>query len=273
MLACARHLRDAGISCRLTVAGPLQWRNAAAEVDAEVKRLGLEKLVELRPPFDQDEAVGIYQSHHILLHPKYLDPCPTVVAKALACGLPVVASRSGGLPEMTDDGCARLIEAPLVWDRLVTASGEELASAVQEIVPRLPKHPPRRVAAPKQISMPPGGLTGTGKFLPGSCREYSAGQRAHSRLQRRDLARGVDPQSRRPNLPQLGAHRGLRASTYGTREVIEALCRRDPRSAWWPTSCTKSKRPVSTKGFRFAAVFGSHVRADDISAPQRLRSR
>jgi glycosyltransferase involved in cell wall biosynthesis len=137
VLACARHLRDAGISCRLTVAGPLQWRNAAAEVDAEVKRLGLDTLVELRPPFDQDEAVGIYQSHHILLHPKYLDPCPTVVAEALACGLPVVASRSGGLPEMTDPECARLIEAPLVWDRLVTATGEELALAVQEIAPRL----------------------------------------------------------------------------------------------------------------------------------------
>ena len=137
VLACTRHLHEAGVDCRLTVAGPLQWRNAAVEIDAEVRRLRLEKLVELRPPFGQSEAAGIYRAHHILLHPKYLDPCPTVVAEALACGLPVVASRSGGLPEMTDGECARLVEAPLVWDRLVTPSGEELASAVGEILPRL----------------------------------------------------------------------------------------------------------------------------------------
>jgi glycosyltransferase involved in cell wall biosynthesis len=136
VLSCAAFLRDAGIDVRLTVAGPLQWKNAAAETRAEAARLGLGDIVQLRPPFEQDEAADIYRAHHILLHPKYLDPCPTVVAEALACGLPVVASRSGGLPEMTDPACAELIDAPLVWDRLITPSGEELADAVRRILPR-----------------------------------------------------------------------------------------------------------------------------------------
>jgi glycosyltransferase involved in cell wall biosynthesis len=136
VLSCTACLREAGIDARLTVAGPLQWKNAAEETRDEVQRLGLADIVELRPPFGQEEAVDIYRSHHLLLHPKYLDPCPTVVAEALACGLPVVASRSGGLPEMTDSACAELIDVPLVWDRLITPSGEELAGAVTRILPR-----------------------------------------------------------------------------------------------------------------------------------------
>jgi glycosyltransferase involved in cell wall biosynthesis len=89
------------------------------------------------PAFNQTEAVSLYQSHHILIHPKYMDPCPTVVAEALACGLPVVASDSGGLPEMTSSECARLITVPEDWAHMHTPTGEEMAEAVTALIPTL----------------------------------------------------------------------------------------------------------------------------------------
>lgn len=128
-----RVLREQHMQATLTVAGPLSWRGGEAETRAHIRTMALSEAVRLRPAFGQDEAPGLYRAHDILIHPKYLDPCPTVVAEALACGLPVVGSASGGLPEMTNADCARLLPVPLVWDRMVTPGGVELAEAVREL--------------------------------------------------------------------------------------------------------------------------------------------
>ncbi len=133
---CLKVLRDAGVEATLTIAGKLQWKDADAQLARYIESLGLGHLVTVHPAFSQLEAVRLYQAHHIVLHPKYLDPCPTVAIEALACGLPVVGSASGGMPELVPPSCGRLVPAPLNWDRLLTPSGEELAAAVREIVPR-----------------------------------------------------------------------------------------------------------------------------------------
>ena len=136
-LECVRELRRAGTDCSLTVAGPLIWRGADADVRKTVEALGLHERVRFLPPFRQDEAPAIYRNHHLLLHPKYMDPCPTVVAEALACGLPVVAARTGGIPEMVEDSCAKLIDIPHSWKTVSTPPGSDLARAVREILPQL----------------------------------------------------------------------------------------------------------------------------------------
>jgi glycosyltransferase involved in cell wall biosynthesis len=130
-------LRGGGIESSLTIAGKFQWKNGEDDFRREVKRLDLGGFIRRVERFSQEDAAALYQSHDLLVHPKYMDPCPTVVIEAMACGLPVVGSESGGMPEMVPDTCGVLVPALLDWDRRHTPTGEELASAVTTVRPHL----------------------------------------------------------------------------------------------------------------------------------------
>jgi glycosyltransferase involved in cell wall biosynthesis len=109
---------------RLLVAGP-----APTRAEAEVAELGLEGRVELAGPYSQSDAPALLRRAHLLLHPKYNDPCPTLVLEAMACGLPVVYSQSGGTPELI--GPAGIgVPAPLDWERDHPPAPEDLRDAV-----------------------------------------------------------------------------------------------------------------------------------------------
>jgi len=137
VLDALRELRAGGIDATLTVAGNFQWSGGEEDFVRESERLGIANSVQRTPRFSQSDAPALYRNHDLLLHPKYMDPCPTVVLEALACGLPVVGSMSGGMPELVPETCGTLIEAPLDWDIRHTPSGLQIADAVAALLPRL----------------------------------------------------------------------------------------------------------------------------------------
>lgn len=137
---CLAELRARGVNARLTLAGRMQWPQAEAEIRAYALDLGVGDHWDRVAVFTQDEAPELYRRHHLLLHPKYMDPCPTVVLEALACGLPVIGSASGGMPELVPATCGRLIAAATDWNRLLTPSGKELADAVIEVADELQEY-------------------------------------------------------------------------------------------------------------------------------------
>ena len=132
-LRCLAELRRTGRAARLTIAGAMQWPRAEEQVRRTIDDLGLRELVTLRPAFSQSEAAEMCRAHHVLLHPKYMDPCPTVVIEALASGLPVVGPASGGLPELVNAGSGRLLPVPEDWEKMHTPNPGAMAVAVGEI--------------------------------------------------------------------------------------------------------------------------------------------
>lgn len=128
--------RERSDAC-LLVAGALSFADDAhGQTEALVRRLGLAGAVELLGPYTQAEAPALMQRADVLLHTKYNDPCPTVVLEAMACGLPVVYSASGGTPELVGDDAGIGIAAPLDWDHDHPPAAEELAEAVLRVAGR-----------------------------------------------------------------------------------------------------------------------------------------
>lgn len=143
-----RLLRQRGHHARLTIAGELRWPGAAEQVREAIAAAGLREAVTLRSAFTQSEAVALFRNAHVLLHPKYHDPCPTIVIEALACGLPVVGSRSGGLPELVGDEGGELIDVPLSWETASAPDPAQMADAVARVLAHWPaRHAAARARA------------------------------------------------------------------------------------------------------------------------------
>lgn len=119
---------------RLIVAGLLDWVRGEDEVRLWIQRLGIGGEVELAGQYTQEDAPGLCRRAHILLHPKYKDPSPTVPIEAMACGVPVVGSRSGGMPELVGEDGGILVEVPESWEEMHAPDAERMADAVAEIM-------------------------------------------------------------------------------------------------------------------------------------------
>jgi glycosyltransferase involved in cell wall biosynthesis len=125
-----------GIDVRLIVTGRLRWMadeaEAARVAERHARGCGVADRVSFVGPYAQVDAPSIYQRADILLHPKYNDPCPGVVLEAMACGLPIVYSKSGGVPELVGDDAGVGIPAPESWDLEYPPPAARLADAVLE---------------------------------------------------------------------------------------------------------------------------------------------
>lgn len=85
-------------------------RDYAAALQDLVNRLDLQQSVTFIP-YD-DKPARILRQARALVHPAVGEPMGRVVGEAMCLGIPVVASRSGGIPEFVEDGKTGLLVAP-----------------------------------------------------------------------------------------------------------------------------------------------------------------
>lgn len=133
-------LRRGGVTAKLILAGRIPWDPTGSVVKNLMKELRLEDHVEKLPPYRREEAPEVFRRAHILIHPKYKDPCPTVVIEAMACGLPVVGSASGGMPELVSAEAGKLLPVQDSWDELCYPSPANFAKGINEVWNRISAH-------------------------------------------------------------------------------------------------------------------------------------
>lgn len=122
----------AGLDARLRLAG---WAAPTVEdrTRALAEELGVASRIEFRGRYTQAEAPDIYRAAHVYVSTKHNDACPNAVIEAMACGLPVVYSASGGVPELVGDAGIG-VHVPESWDEPQIPDEEALAEAMRDVV-------------------------------------------------------------------------------------------------------------------------------------------
>jgi glycosyltransferase involved in cell wall biosynthesis len=129
-----RALLPSHSAARLLVTGRL-----VEPITPLVERLSLGGRVEVVGEYTQHEAPALFQRAHLLLHTKVNDPCPSLVIEAMACGLPVVYARSGGVPELVGDEAGVGVPHPDSWERDEPPAPDALAEAVTRVLSDQPR--------------------------------------------------------------------------------------------------------------------------------------
>ncbi len=85
--------------------GPLR-----GELEARIRSLGLGERVHLLGY--RDDAAAILAASAMLALPSRYEPCGRVLLESMALGLPIVATRVGGVPEIVEDGGTGVMVPP-----------------------------------------------------------------------------------------------------------------------------------------------------------------
>lgn len=95
-----------------------------ADIEASVGRLGRAGLM----AGHREDVMEVLDAVDVLLHPSSADAFPTTLLEAMAAGVPIVATRVGGIPEIVHDGEEGvLIDVPVRPSALAEAVGGLLA--------------------------------------------------------------------------------------------------------------------------------------------------
>src|ERR1019366_7649569 len=112
-----------GRDVRLTLAGDGPERS---HLEAHARQLGISDRVVFAGWKDQDALRGLYLNSDLCVLSSFAEGVPVVLMEAMAAGLPCVAPRITGIPELIRHGIDGL---------LFTASNvEELAAALRELM-------------------------------------------------------------------------------------------------------------------------------------------
>jgi glycosyltransferase involved in cell wall biosynthesis len=117
--ACAPLFKDSGWKFRLCGTGA-----KGSPYLAELEALAAQHpWIELAGWKSREELIAEMKNASLLVLPTFEDNCPMVVLEAMAVGLPVVASKVGGVPDLITEGCTGMMFDPTDPESMRSVTG------------------------------------------------------------------------------------------------------------------------------------------------------
>ncbi len=96
------------------------------QLNARVVEAGLEQFIHVRSAVTGAEKIELFRCADIFVYPSYHEGMPMAVIEAMACGLPIIATQVGGLPDLVCPGQNGLL--------VPAGRPDQLANAIQQLV-------------------------------------------------------------------------------------------------------------------------------------------
>ena len=111
-----RVLSQSNISLEILGTGELE-----PKIRTMIKTLNLNKSVRLAGYVPREQLPKYYNAAHIFVLPSLSESFGQVLLEAMSCGLPIVATHVGGIPEVLHDGKGGKLIEPANHDAIVNA--------------------------------------------------------------------------------------------------------------------------------------------------------
>ncbi len=122
-----------GLDAKLIISGGLDTDIIKLSKEL-INKLKLTNLVEFTGPYKQEEAPSIYNRANAYILTTHNDACPNTVIEALSCGLPVLYSDTGGIPELVGKEAGVALQCNESWEKSQAPDVKSICDGMLAIV-------------------------------------------------------------------------------------------------------------------------------------------
>ena len=102
--------------------------------NAQVDKFNIRRFITFLGPYSQKDAPKIYQKVDAYITMSFQDNCPSAVIEAMSCGLPILYSSSGGIPELVGKNSGIGLKVSEDWEKVIVPAKQEIYEGILKIM-------------------------------------------------------------------------------------------------------------------------------------------
>jgi len=130
LLTAALDVRSQGLDMDFDLVGGALVADELEQLHSMVNTSKLGKFIRIHPLTLGEEKLSFLRNADIFIYPSHFEGMPMAVLEAMACALPIIATKVGGLVDLIQDGINGILVEPSKPDQLINAL-VKLATAPQ----------------------------------------------------------------------------------------------------------------------------------------------